>query len=520
MTVITSKHKQSMPKAQSVKKVKKAKKHGVLYYAIPGHLKADLEAYDCGFTIKSLISVYVITIALLSLVGLIFKLPWYCLVPLFIFGCIYAPSITYHSYKNKYEYGRFMDVSVYIEQMLYAFKTSQKILVSLNDVRALFEKGTAMRAVLDDACNIILDPTSASDDENIEEKALAVIEAKYPNDYIRSLHRFMLKVEAIGGNFDSSIDLLLQNREMWDLRVHNISDKRKAKRGEVLGSCIASIAMCAMMLYILPPEVDIANMLITQIAHVVLIVAMVAIYVKADKQLCLDLITSIHKKTDQQIIDSYYRYLNYNSAVEFKKSLIWSIFPGIFVIVGLFLQNTIMVIIAAIFVFIMLTQHKWGHSMLGKRLRKEIIKAYPQWLMELALLLQSDNVQVAIFKTVDGALPIMKPELQRMEKALLENPNSDKPFFDFFREFNIPEVTTSMKMLYSLSIGTGGDPEEQLVHIVRRNNAMLDRAEQKADSDTLAGMYTLFLMPILVCGVVLTIDMCMFLMSFFANVGF
>lgn len=516
-----SKHIHAKPvQTKQTEKPKKAKKHGVFYYAVPGHLKAELDAYDFGFTTKNLLSVYAITIALMALLGLIFKLPWYCLIPLFLFGCLFAPSIAYHSYKNKYEYGRFMDVNVYIEQMLYAFKNSQKILVSLNDVRVLFERGTAMRKVLDEACEIILDPNSASDNENIEEKALKVIEAKYPNDYIRSLHRFMLKVESIGGDFDSSIELLLQNREMWDLRVHTISDKRKAKRGEVLGSCLASIGMCAMMLYILPSDVDIAGMLVAQIAHVLLIGIMTAIYVKADKQLCLDLITSLHKNTDQQIIDSYYKYLNYNPAAELKKSLILAIFPAIFVIAGFFLKNTIMVLIASMFVFIMLTQHKWGHSMLGKRLRNEIIKAYPQWLMELALLLQSDNVHVALFKTVDDALPIMKPELQRMEKALLEEPNSDKPFFNFFREFNIPEVTTSMKMLYSLSIGTGGDPAEQLVHIICRNNSMLNRAEQKADDDSLASMYTLFLMPILVCGVILTIDMGMFLMSFFANVGF
>ena len=53
--------------AKSTVKPKKPKKHGIFYYAVPGHLKSELEAHDCGFTTKNLLSVYAITVALMSL---------------------------------------------------------------------------------------------------------------------------------------------------------------------------------------------------------------------------------------------------------------------------------------------------------------------------------------------------------------------------------------------------------------------------------------------------------------------
>lgn len=492
--------------------------HGALYYAMPWNLKKEIGSLGYAFSTSRIAMIYAIIIFIMVGCGVAFKLtaPW--MIPLVIAGLLFAPTIVRNSYKNKWELKRFSDVNVYIEQMLYAFKNSQKVLTALQDVSILFPEG-AMREVIDQAIAMIADPSSAKSSEDIEAKALGLIEARYPNQYIKSLHRFMLKVESIGGDFDSSIQLLLDNRAMWENRTYKLQDKRRQKRSQIIGSCVASGGLCLAMLYILPPNVDISTMLPVCIANVFMVIALFAVFLKADKKLSSNLLRERKESGDVKIIADYHRYINYDKKREFTKSLKFAIIPAVIIVVGLIIHNTIATVVGVILLPVMLTQHILGHRLLGKRLRREISIAFPQWLMELALLLQSDNVQVAIFKTVDTALPIMQPELKRMRRELMAHPDSSEPFLSFFHEFQMPEVTTSMQMLYSLSTGSGGDADEQIAHIVKRNNIILDRNEDKANDDSMANLYVLFLMPVVLGAVVLMVDMTCFLMAFMSNMG-
>lgn len=492
--------------------------HGALYYAMPWNLKKEIGSLGYAFSTSRIAMIYAIIIFIMVGCGVAFKLtaPW--MIPLVIAGLLFAPTIVRNSYKNKWELKRFSDVNVYIEQMLYAFKNSQKVLTALQDVSILFPEG-AMREVIDQAIAMIADPSSAKSSEDIEAKALGLIEARYPNQYIKSLHRFMLKVESIGGDFDNSIQLLLDNRAMWENRTYKLQDKRRQKRSQIIGSCVASGGLCLAMLYILPPNVDISTMLPVCIANVFMVIALFAVFLKADKKLSSNLLRERKESGDVKIIADYHRYINYDKKREFAKSLKFAIIPAVIIVIGLIIHNTIATVVGVILLPVMLTQHILGHRLLGKRLRREISVAFPQWLMELALLLQSDNVQVAIFKTVDTALPIMQPELKRMRRELMAHPDSSEPFLSFFHEFQMPEVTTSMQMLYSLSTGSGGDADEQIAHIVKRNNIILDRNEDKANDDSMANLYVLFLMPVVLGAVVLMVDMTCFLMAFMSNMG-
>ena len=158
---------------------------------------------------------------------------------------------------------------------------------------------------------------------------------------------------------------------------------------------------------------------------------------------------------------------------------------------------------------------KYGDSFIdqmGKRAARkkltEYIKAcFPEWLMQLSLLMQSENVQMAIFRSYDDAPEILKPELQRMIGRLQLNPNDKNAYTDFLSGFTLPEVRSTMKMLYSISEGKGGEARSQIADIIRRNQEMSDKAKRAADSDSLAGMYALFLAPQLTGGLKLVCDM-------------
>jgi Flp pilus assembly protein TadB len=251
-----------------------------------------------------------------------------------------------------------------------------------------------------------------------------------------------------------------------------------------------------------------------------MIVVFVRIYLAADTKLSSDLLRSTSQRDDQKLLTEYERYIHYDPRKGLRHSLLYAILPILTIIAGaLILHNTWVIVAGVALLPVMLLQHVLGHTLLRRRLKREISVAFPQWLMELALLLQSDNVQVAIFKTVDTALPVMRPELRKLRERLLADPASPAPFLEFFENFRMPEITTSMQMLYSLSIGSGGDSDQQIANIVKRNNTILDRAEDMRNDDSMSGLYTLFLLPVLLGGCVLMVDMTMFLMSFIANIG-
>lgn len=148
-----------------------------------------------------------------------------------------------------------------------------------------------------------------------------------------------------------------------------------------------------------------------------------------------------------------------------------------------------------------------GKKAAKKKLTEYIKACFPEWLMQLSLLMQSENVQMAVFKSYDDAPEIIKPELKKMIGRLRLNPNDKNAYTDFLSEFTLPAVRSTMKMLYSISEGKGGEARGQIADIIRRNQEMSDKAKRAADSDSLAGMYALFLAPQLTGGLKLVCDM-------------
>ena len=161
---------------------------------------------------------------------------------------------------------------------------------------------------------------------------------------------------------------------------------------------------------------------------------------------------------------------------------------------------------------------------LGKRaairsVTRELKAKFPEWLMQLSLLMQSENVQVAIFKSYDSAPAILKPALSQLIGRLTINPNDRKAYMEFLSDFTMPEVKSTMKMLLAIAEGSGGDERSQIADIIRRNQKMQDEAARQKDKDSLAGMYALFLAPQLTGGLKLVVDMILLFVVYLGHMG-
>lgn len=426
-------------------------------------LSDELATYGYVFSLKKALISYTLVIAGMFLLGRFFGLKLVPQIILFMAGMIIFPLLIRNTYRNKYYQSKFSDLNIYMEQFLYSFMKSRKVLTTLEDTYDLFEEGD-MKKTIGASIDHIKNTYNESD---FEEKALKIIEKHYPYDGLTVMHRFALRTEALGGEYGESIELLLESRRMWADRVYSLQQEKKIKRREIILSIITSLLLCSMIYYMAGQmNLDVsANPFAQGVTLVVLILDLI-IYYKADSKLTAGYLADDSNR-EKEYLRQYDRYRKYKN--------------------GLFATL--------------------GKRTAQKSLTEYIKSCFPEWLMQMALLMQAENVQVAIFHSYDDAPAILKPELKKLIGRLKMNPNDKKAYTDLLSDFTLPEVRSTMKMLYSISEGKGGEARSQIADIIRRNQEMSDKAKRQQNSDSLAGMYALFLAPQLTGGLKLVCDM-------------
>ena len=426
-------------------------------------LSDELSAYGYVFSPKKAAVRYALVIAGMFILGRFFGLHVIPQIVMFIAGMIVLPLLIRNTYRNRYYQQKFSDLNIYMEQFLYSFVKSRKVLTTLEDTYDLFEPG-GMKRTIGMAIDHIRNTYNESD---FEEKALHIIEKRYPYQGLTVMHRFALRTEALGGEYQESVELLLESRRMWADRVYALQQEKKVKRREIVLSIITSLLLCSMVYYMAGQmNLDVSANPFAQVITVIVLILDLFIYYKADSKLTAGYLANDTDR-EREYVKQYERFKKYGDS------------------------------------FI----DQMGKRAARKKLTEYIKACFPEWLMQLSLLMQSENVQMAIFRSYDDAPEILKPELQRMIGRLQLNPNDKNAYMDFLSEFTLPEVRSTMKMLYSISEGKGGEARSQIADIIRRNQEMSDKAKRAADSDSLAGMYALFLAPQLTGGLKLVCDM-------------
>ena len=295
-----------------------------------------------------------------------------------------------------------------------------------------------------------------------------MIEKAYPNDMLAILHRFALQTEALGGEYSDSVQLLLEARRMWADRIYELQQEKRKKRRDIFLSIMVSLGLC-LMIYLLSEKMglDMSSIPLASGVTVGVLILDLFIFYKADAILSFGYVESVHR--DGEHFAKEYERLRDEVPV----------YPW----------------------------QKMNHRIMKKYVTKEIEKEFPGWLMQLSLLLQTENVQVSLYKSYDNAPEVLKPALKELVEALKEAPECMEPYIGFLRDYPLPEIHSAMKMLYSISEGSGGDAGVQIADIIRRNQRLMDRAERMKGEDAVAGMYGLFLAPQITAGVKLCVDM-------------
>lgn len=438
----------------------------------PKLLWDELKRYGYVFSVKRSILMYGMAVAFALLCGKFFRLERMYLLILCLWCACLFPFFLRNLYRNRYGQRQFVEINSYMEQFLYSFQKSGKILVTLKDVEKLFANGM-MHTRIQEAIAYIED---TYDEDHVEKKGLAMIEQEYPIHHVAMIHRFALQVEEKGGEYGEAIRLMLDARRMWADRSYELLKEKKRKRTQILISVLVSLLLCSVFVYVAERvSLSITGFTIVKVVTLLTLLLDIWIFYVADRKLSME---SMDETYDEKELLRQYEKVKRSEA---KK-----------------------------------------HAELGTRIAKKNVsralqKMFPQWLLEVSLLLQSENVQVAIMESYDEAPVLIKPALRELIQKLQLRPTDMEPYLEFLQEYALPEIQSSMKMLYALSEGTGGNANNQISDIIRRNQLLLDQAQKMKNEDALGGLYALFLAPQLTGGAKMLVDMGMLFYAMMAT---
>lgn len=457
----------------------------------------------------------------LPLYGSVFLISYfYQLKPPYLFfllfiSTIIAPYHIFHEYKNQYQKKKYLDLTVYMEQMLYSFQRHPKIVDALNDTGFVFTEGE-MKKLIEQAKDKIL----SGDSKNLFLDALEMIELGYPCQRLRIMHNFFIKVEERGGEYKETANLLLDDRQRWKTSTEILENEKKGKKRAIHFVLISTMIICGVMISIFSAldGIHVTSSFIYQIFSASFVTGNLFIWMISSDKLGEVWEFIPQDCDDMHIVNEYKLFKNIDIKKEKKKNLKWLIIPTAVLIAGIALKKISILILGVFYLYYLWMSPKYRIQNAKRKVMIEVKKIFPQWLMELTLLLQTENVYVALTQSMQGAPVILKQEIKKLLEEIDEKPNSVEPYHKFFYELHLEEVTTCMKILYSISAFDVNSGESPIRNLIQRNHVMLNQSELEAGEEKLAVWTSVSYVPMAVGGMKIILDMVLLIASLIASI--
>ena len=480
----------------------------------PKNLEKEVYVYGYHFSWKSHALLMTGTLAGISAVGILFQLKAvYFTVIVAAVACV-LPVLVLDMYRKMYEQKRFGDAAAYMEQMLYSFQKTGKVISALKETREIFDDGQ-MRKTLDEAV-FHLEAGKTGDHEGILKESLQIIEQSYGCTKIHMVHDLLENAEEYGGNVEDSILLVLEDIERWKQRGYHLHAEKKRSHTDNVISIVVATILCAVSLYVLDAmkqmfsvkdSSDIFRIRLIQASSVLFILFFLLVFVKSARNLTDDWLRDTAFHETDYILRSYERVTGYNAKKERKKSSLIAIPFFLLMGIAFFAGKHAACLILLLLAVFLQAQHRTGYHLARRDVTEALYLALPQWLMGMALLLQNNNVQVSVTKSIADAPPVLHRELQQLLERLRQTPGKLQAYTGFCGSFDLPEVSSCMKMLHAVSENGTGNVRSQMGHLLERVARIQGMADDITNEKIAFRMKMLFSYPVVAATVKLLLDL-------------
>ena len=429
---------------------------------------------------------------------------------------VFLPSFWKYMEREKKAYDRYTQACLYMEQMENSFKKNRRIYPSLKETCALFAKGE-MLFTLQRAVEEIEKEDAMAD---AAEQALHMIESEYGCEQMELMHSFFLRSEEQGGDCTQAVSVLESRRSTWMDAVEQCRSEKKNMLFSVIISLVLLFVVSEAMMFFLPEEMNIMNHRVERIAVIGEIALLLCLARAVLKKNAADWLISVQERTVKAVEKDYSFVAEYSPGREMIRSLCWALIPLVLTIVLVLITRSIPVLsIGATLTILLLNQHKLDYFLKKKRIKKEVERDFPKWMFNVILLLGTESVQGAIYRSMEKAPASLQPPLRQMWKEIQKDPTQAAPYFSFLEDYEVPKVQEAMKLLYSISSGTGGNIEEQMLTVIDKNNDMTLRSEKIKNDNRIAGMMGYLFLPVLPTGIKMMVDLGLVMMNLYTHLG-
>lgn len=442
-------------------------------------LRKDIEQYGFQFSMKKVLSQIGIVLLMMVAGTFYYQLNVISTLVVILVVLLFSTIIVRFNYQFRYHIEIFNEASAYMENLIYAFLKKPKIREALLDT-AMSVTDTRIEKKIIEAIDFIDNSTST----NLYEDAFAIIEEEFGCPKMKQIHEYLIKVEEEGGEYEESLFVLLENLQEWIRITNNFqAEKQKIKSNMIMSIGFAG-ALAGIINTRLPEQFSVAHYAVYQISTVIFLILLFLSYLLVQWRLTGSLIKEKGERKDKQIVRDYLALKNYDMKKERTRAYIMS---GIVIVLAVVVALSFGKIYGGLLVFAAIFNlgspgRKKKH--IKQRLEKDIRKAFPGYLMGIALSLQTETVQTAIEKSLDDAPTILKPAVKKLIDDLNENPSAYEPYDNFLGDFNVPEIRSGMKTFYAINNLADTEATKQINSLIHRNNqANIKAEEMKVEED-------------------------------------
>lgn len=428
----------------------------------------------------------------------------------------FLPPFAHCIRKERALYKKYTEADLYMEQMESSFKKNRKIYDSLKETLSLFPSGE-MEECLQKAVYEIDKPSAMADSS---EKALQIIEQEYGCEQMELMHSFFLRSEEQGGDCTRAVKVLRHRRNSWSDAVEECRSKKKNILVSVLISLVLLFTASECLVLFLPQEMNITDNFMERtfvVAELILLLFLAYFALKKN-------ITNWLERTVESSVENSkkdYLYIqNYDPKKELLSSIKWAVIPLVLTIILFLITRSYTVLaVGSILTVVLLNQHQINYHLKKKRLTKEMERDFPKWMFHVILLLETESVQGAMLKSRHTVPNVLNYPLEELYEELENNPIGSDAYFDFLKDYDVPKIHEAMKLLYSISSGTGGEIEEQMMTVIEKNNDMTIRSEKIKNQNHVAGMMIYMFLPVFPIGIKMMADLFIMVEVLYLNVG-
>ncbi len=504
----------------------KQKKTHVIRLLSHKNLEREVHIYGYHYSSRTHLLLIIGVLTGSIAIGLIFRLSAPFVFAVVVFSLFMLPLLILSMYQRMYEQKRFSEAGQYVDQMLYSFLKHQKIYTSLKDCMRVMKEGE-MYDVMKQAV-FHIDRGVADSDAGVLREALALIEAAYPAEKIQTADELMLRVEERGGEFENSIHLLLQDADVWKRGRYRLQAEKKKRHVEAVLCIIFSTFLCGAVLYALnwagtlfpsAGTFDIFSYRVVQLTSTILIIFHLFVFYKSSKNLTADWLSHQEGEDEKLVLSGYETVMHYDPDKERRKSMLF--FAPFFVVAvaGMFFGKMFLAVLFLGLAVFFLFQHRIGYKLAKDTVKRELYVRFPQWLMDLALLMQNNNVYVSLAKSRENSTELFASELDALLLRIENTPDEVETYTGFFGEFEIPEIISCMQMLYAVAENGNGDVNAQVDHLIRRIHEMQEQQQTAAGEHAKFKMDLLFSYPMAAACGKMAVDMTFGMVVMLAMLG-